>query len=390
MIIETLSFELKEFLKEIENLGFTLTIVGGYPRDYIFSKSLGHDLDFEIRANTSIDKETWPTYYKKLFIFLRGKNISYTELPYLITRFDFGEYKLEFSSPRLEKNKDQDFSHHHFEATLDSNLSHDLSFSRRDFTINAIGVEFDFQKGTDKLIDPYNGVSDLKNKILKNITDDFFNDSVRFLRLVRFKLKFEFEISKDLYARLGEFNLSKLSVHHFKEEIFKSTPGKFFNLFSKLIKDKSIGIPENFKIWTKYTYPEDLFSKEEILAFVFLRDEKDAELVSVFFSLSENKLRNLKSFYRSYQAVKALNKKDFSKLLNLSKEEALSSEVLKDLKNLEDKKEWLSPLHLPKKELLVDWDDWKKVNVENAELNLIKAPLRSYYVYFKAIETKFK
>lgn len=391
MIIESLPSELKSFLGEIEKAGFTLTLVGGFPRDFIHAKTIGHDLDFEIRASSKIEKADWPLYYKNFLSFLKTKKINYTELPYLITRFDFGDFKLEFSSPRTEKNKDEDFSHHHFEAELDSNLSYDLSFKRRDFTINAIGIELNFKNNSDQVVDPYNGVSDLKNGILKNVSDDFFHDSVRFLRLIRFQLKFDrFVISDDLSSRFDTFNLTKLSHHHFKEEVFKSNPGKFFNLFSQLVSKYSLVIPEDFKVWCNYSFPENLFTKEEILAFVFLQDEKKAALVSKFFSLPEKKLHDLSSFYNSYLAIKALEKKDFLHLLSLNKEEALDHQILKDLKNLDEKKEWKAPMHLGAKNLLIDWDDFQKNKIDSNELNSIKASQRSFYPYLKMVEKIFK
>ena len=391
MIIEKLPTDLKIILGEIESLGFTLTLVGGTPRDFIFRDVLGHDLDFELRANTFIEKKSWPTYYQKLLSFLKNKNISFTELPYLITRFDLGNFKCEFSSPRLEINKEDDFSHHHFEADLDSNLDYYSSFKRRDFTINAIGIELNLKEDRDKIIDPFEGIRDLEHGLLKNISSDFFFDAVRFLRLIRFQIKFDhFVIDEKLYSRLGEFNLSKLSKHHFIEEIFKSNPGMFFNLFSKIVKDQKLEIPSEFSVWTKFTYPENLHSKEEILGFVFFQNVKYAQDVSRFFSLPEKKLRDLISFYKSYEVIYECTKDDFLKILTEVKEEGLKDPLLKELKNLEDKKEWRELLHFPKKELIISWEDWEKIKLDTNELNLLDAPLRSFLIYYKAIEVKLK
>ena len=66
-MIESFSPELTAFLEEIEQLGFSLCLVGGATRDYLLSKHLGHDLDFEIRS--SAENADWPSYYKKLHQF---------------------------------------------------------------------------------------------------------------------------------------------------------------------------------------------------------------------------------------------------------------------------------------------------------------------------------
>lgn len=65
------------------------------------------------------------------------------------------------------------------EVTLEEDLK------RRDLTINAIAQDLD-----GRLIDPYNGVQDLKDKKLKHVSDAFAEDPVRILRLARFAARF--------------------------------------------------------------------------------------------------------------------------------------------------------------------------------------------------------
>lgn len=394
MIGELLPPEIHHFLKEIENLGFSLCLVGGMTRDYFFSNELGADLDFEIRPLKSSDHQTatWPQYYKKLHYHLDDLNLAYTELPYLITRVRFGDKNFEFSSPRSEIDLPGNLTHHHFRALLDPTLSYENSFKRRDFTINAIGIEMDLRSSSEKIVDPYGGLNDLRNEILRNITDDFFLDSVRFLRLIRFKLKFKkFTLDETLVSKLHLFNLTELSVHHFKEELFKSHPGEFLNFFSQLVISKKMTIPEDFKLWTKYTFPDTLSSKEELLAFVFLQQEKDAHKILTFFSMPEKKLKDLRSFNRSYEVLLQMEKQDFLDVLALPMKEALKHELFKDLKNLEQKKEWrfILKLKAETKKLSINWEDWEDVSVSASELESILPPLRSYYPYFKALKMIF-
>ena len=65
---------------------------------------------------------------------------------------------------------------------------------RRDLTINAIG----YNLCSSETIDPFGGVIDLNNRILQKISDDFYRDPVRALRLIRFKLLLNFDISSDI------------------------------------------------------------------------------------------------------------------------------------------------------------------------------------------------
>ena len=389
-MIESFSPELTAFLEEIEQLGFSLCLVGGATRDYLLSKHLGHDLDFEIRS--SAENADWPSYYKKLHQFLSDKKIVYDELPYLITRAHFGDFRLEFSSPRIEKSKSGDLTHHHFDAILDSSLSYKISFQRRDFTLNAIGLEINFQQKTEKWIDPYLGIDDLNAGLLKNINEDFFLDSVRFLRLVRFHLKFNtFSIDPNLLSKIQKFNLTKLSIHHFRKELFKSIPSDFLNAFSELVKNNQLILPSEFNVWTKYTFPKNVMTREELLAFVFLQNPAEAQNVATFFSMPEKKLKDLKSFNQSYQNIKLTTLNQFVNLIQLPEADALQSPILEDLKNLEEKKEWRSFLHTDKngKELLIDWDDWEQEHVTVEEMHKVATPLRSYYQYYKTLKKKF-
>ena len=95
--------ELKDLLREIEGLGFSLCLVGGAPRDFKRQNILSSDLDFEIR-NQDADA---------LRAFFKNKKINYTELPYKITRVNFQNFDLEFSTPRIERPIEGNRTHHH-------------------------------------------------------------------------------------------------------------------------------------------------------------------------------------------------------------------------------------------------------------------------------------
>ena len=130
MILEILSPEILKFLQGIENLGFSLCLVGGATRDYLYNQTISNDLDFEIRPNINLTLEAWPQYYEKLHQYLNEKKLIYTKLPYLITRVSFGARDFEFSSPRVEIDLPENVTHHHFNATLDPKLKYKDSFSR--------------------------------------------------------------------------------------------------------------------------------------------------------------------------------------------------------------------------------------------------------------------
>ncbi len=395
MIIENLPLEIKEFLEAIEELGFSLCLVGGTPRDFFFNKSIGSDFDFEIRpnANSKITITQWPNYYLKLHDFFKLKNIKFEILPYLITRVHYLEKAFEFSSPRIEVAIVENYSHHHFEAILDPNLSYKSSFIRRDLSINAIGIEFNF-KGSqvESLVDPYNGVEDLKQKILNIISNDFFLDPNRFLRLIRMSLKFDsFTISEIILNQLHLFNLTAISNHHFSEELFKSNPSNFLNTFSQMVKKYNLEISPAYLFWTKFEFPKTIKDKDDLLVFIYSQNEKVAIELTTFFSMPEKKMSELKSFHQSYQKIAPLVEKDYLAILDQSIEIALKNPILKDLKNLDDKKQWRERYQkfFGYKNLLVQWRNWENIEVSSDELFAIDSTLRSYYRYYKTLKKIF-
>lgn len=370
--------DLVDLLTEIEGLGFSLTLVGGAPRDFFMQGILSHDLDFEIRNQ---DAGT-------LRNFLRSKKINFTELPYQITRVGFLGFDLEFSTPRLERQIVGNKTHHHFEADLNPKLSHKDAFKRRDFTINAIGIELDMKAGTEIVVDPYSGVMDLKEKRLREISDDFFLDSVRFLRLIRFSLKYDLSISESITSKISTFDLSGLSKHHFIEEMMKSkAPGAFINKFNELVLKHKLELPSGFEFWSDLTFDTSAETKDDLLGQSFKQKISSAELVSAFFSMPDKKLKDLKSFYDSFVAVKKLKSNELSEIADKNISELSAPGILKDLKNLEDKKEWKDQFQ---EKIPVEWSDWESVQVTQAELEKVPAPMRSYLRFHKALQTRFK
>ncbi|MFT5692644.1 MAG: tRNA nucleotidyltransferase (CCA-adding enzyme) [Oceanicoccus sp.] len=95
--------------------------------------------------------------------------------------------KEEYALARTERKSGMGYKGFNCYAEPDVTLEEDLL--RRDLTINAIA------EGPDgEIIDPYNGKSDLQNRILRHVSDAFTEDPLRVLRLARFLAR---------YAHLG-------------------------------------------------------------------------------------------------------------------------------------------------------------------------------------------
>jgi tRNA nucleotidyltransferase (CCA-adding enzyme) len=91
--------------------------------------------------------------------------------------------------PRTEFANDEG-GHKGFDVTANHKLPLEKDLERRDFTINAIAKDSD-----GKIIDPFGGQQDLKNKIIRVVNPEAFSDDpLRMLRAVQFAARFGFNI----------------------------------------------------------------------------------------------------------------------------------------------------------------------------------------------------
>ncbi len=220
---------LENILKNLQELGATPILVGGCVRDYFLNKEV-KDFDIEIFDFDSL--ELLEISLKKFGnVKLVGK--SFGVLTLKVEGYDF-----DFALPRIEKKVGN--SHTDFEVITNSNLSFKEAAIRRDFTINAIG--YDYFK--DEFIDPFNGIDDLKNRIIRHINDKtFIEDSLRVYRAIQFAARFEFDIdekTKDLCKKIVlSDELSYLPKERVYEEFKKlflksSKPSVGFELLREL------------------------------------------------------------------------------------------------------------------------------------------------------------
>jgi tRNA nucleotidyltransferase (CCA-adding enzyme) len=87
---------------------------------------------------------------------------------------------IEFAPPRAERSTGP--GRHDFEIVADPGLSIEDDMARRDFTVNAIARRLD----TGELVDPFNGAEDLRNRVLRAVSDrSFAEDPLRIVRGLR-------------------------------------------------------------------------------------------------------------------------------------------------------------------------------------------------------------
>jgi len=123
-----------------------------------------------------------------------------------------------------------------FHTYFDPSVSLEEDLRRRDLTINAIAETAD-----GKFIDPFDGLNDLKNKVLRHVSAAFIEDPVRILRIARFAARFAtlgFNIAPETLVLMrkmvdnGEVD-ALVPERVWKEvsrSLLESQPAEFFNV----------------------------------------------------------------------------------------------------------------------------------------------------------------
>lgn len=120
----------------------------------------------------------------------------------------------EYALARAERK--QGHGYLGFEVQADPGISLEEDLKRRDLTINAMARDAEGRR----LIDPYHGLADLENRLLRHVSDAFVEDPVRLLRIARFAARFAhlgFEIAPETMELLRQM-VNSGEVNHLVPE----------------------------------------------------------------------------------------------------------------------------------------------------------------------------
>ena len=194
----------RRIAERLEEAGFETWCVGGAVRDAL----LGHPhLDWDLATAAK------PEEVRKLFKRTVPVGIEFGTIGVL----DINNVMHEVTTFRRDVNTDGRHAVVEFGASLEEDLA------RRDFTINAIA----YSPKRDEMRDPYNGRTDLEQKIIRAVGDPWDRmreDRLRALRAIRFSARFGFEIESATWAAIvdSSSHLSRLSAERVKQEIEKT------------------------------------------------------------------------------------------------------------------------------------------------------------------------
>jgi len=201
MIPTSITEELYKISKTLSKYKGRSILVGGAVRDYCLKNKIPKDLDVEVFG---IKQKVLESILQK-FGHLNpvGKTFGVFKL-----KTENGEY--DFSLPRSENKIG--IGHKGFITKYDPSMSFKDAASRRDFTVNCIGYDL----LNDQLLDPFNGLEDIKKKTLRHVGPSFSEDPLRVLRAMQFSARLEFKIAPNTVNLCKKLNLSELS----KERVF--------------------------------------------------------------------------------------------------------------------------------------------------------------------------
>ena len=197
---------------DIRGAGGRAFLVGGWVRDALLGKSCR---DYDVEVYDMAQDALVPILSKYGRTNLVGKAFGVIHLA-------MKGLSLDFSFPRTESKVG--YGHRGFVVHTDEKLSFKEAALRRDFTINAMGMELPELT----LCDPYGGIDDLKSHILRHVGPAFAEDSLRILRGVQFASRFGCTLAPSTVELCRTLSLDDLSVERLFEEFKKwlLKPGK--------------------------------------------------------------------------------------------------------------------------------------------------------------------
>lgn len=183
-----------------DDLGQEVYVVGGFVRDGILERKAPVDIDFVtvgsgIELAKKVSKELGLKKSVNVFknfgtAMIRNKGL---ELEFVGARKE--SYRKNSRKPTVEN------------GTLEDDQN------RRDFTINALAIQLNSDH-FGKLVDPFNGLADLENRVIKtplNPDITYSDDPLRMMRAIRFACQLNFQIEAESKAAIKR-NAQRLKI----------------------------------------------------------------------------------------------------------------------------------------------------------------------------------
>jgi tRNA nucleotidyltransferase (CCA-adding enzyme) len=205
-----------EIVKKFSESGFEIYLVGGSVRDLLHKREVA-DWDLTTNATPAQVQDMFPdSVYENNFgtVGIKTPDISEAEHKGLV----------EVTTFRTEK----DYTDRRHPAVVEWGKSVEEDLQRRDFTINAMALDLESRIKNQELriIDPFGGRDDLKNKVIKAVGDPalrFKEDALRLMRAIRFATQLGFSIEERTLQEIQNdaVLLAEIATERVREELIK-------------------------------------------------------------------------------------------------------------------------------------------------------------------------
>ena len=182
-----------------DELNIDTYAIGGYVRDFFLERkskdidvvTLGKSIDLANLLHQKLGEEAHLSVFKN----------------FGTAQIKFHDLEIEFVGARKESYNNNSRN----PIVEDGSLEDDQN--RRDFTINAIAIGLS-KNNFGKLLDPFNGLNDLTNKILKtplNPDITYSDDPLRMMRAIRFASQLNFQIDVPSFEAISK-NKNRIKI----------------------------------------------------------------------------------------------------------------------------------------------------------------------------------
>ncbi len=226
---KALQAEIFEYIKKAtEELNIKSYVIGGFVRDFILQRGTAKDIDIVAVGSGIVLAE-------KVASVLPTKPKVQVFKTYGTAMLRYKDIEVEFVGARKESYTEESRNPEIKAGTLEDDQN------RRDFTINALALSLN-EATFGNLLDPFDGISDLQNKIIRtplNPDITYSDDPLRMMRAIRFATQLSFNIEENSLLAISR-NVQRIKIitkERIVEELHKilaaSKPSLGFILLEK-------------------------------------------------------------------------------------------------------------------------------------------------------------
>lgn len=208
-----------------DELNVECYVIGGFVRD-LFLQRKSEDIDVVV-IGSGIELA------EKLSKRIKGSKLSVFK-NFGTAQIKWKNLEVEFVGARKESYRADSRKPIVEDGTLEDDQN------RRDFTINALALCLNKER-FGELIDPFDGISDIKNKIIKtplNPDVTFNDDPLRMMRCIRFSAQLQFYIEENTFEAISRVKerISIISKERIVDELNKIMASKIPSIGFELLK----------------------------------------------------------------------------------------------------------------------------------------------------------